>query len=51
LLQVYIMQIILSKDDIEEVVKNLFKLKELRWDAEGNLIIDVKPEDIQNKQW
>ena len=42
------MKIILSKDDIEEIIKKLFDIEAIGWNADGTLTIDTVLEKLIN---
>lgn len=42
------MKIILSKDDIEEIIKKLFDIEAIGWNNDGTLIIDTVLEKLVN---
>jgi hypothetical protein len=42
------MKIILSKDDIEEIIKNVFNIEAMGWNKDGTITIDTVLEKIVN---
>lgn len=44
------MQIILSKDDIEEIIKKVFDIEAMGWNDDGSITIDTVLEKLVNEK-